>query len=321
MAGRGRARRSDPVLLGPVLTARDRVWDAGRPVDLAATLAPLRRGAGDPAHLLDAAGVFWWACGTPQGDGTLAVRAAGGVVSARAWGPGAGWLLDRVPALLGDGDDWSSLDLASQPHLRQVLSRRPGLRLAATGLVLDALVPAVLEQRVTGQEAWRAWRLLLRRFGRPAPGPPVELRVPPPARVLLDIPSWDWHRLGVDSARQRAVRAAASVAGRLEQCVALDSAGALARLRVVPGIGKWTAAETVQRALGDPDAVSVGDYHLKDLVVHFLTGRARGDDVEMERLLEPWAGQRQRVVRLIECSGVGKPRFGPRLAPVDIRGI
>jgi 3-methyladenine DNA glycosylase/8-oxoguanine DNA glycosylase len=101
----------------------------------------------------------------------------------------------------------------------------------------------------------------------------------------------------------------------------MDRVDALARLRIVPGLGEWTAAETMQRAVGHPDAVSVGDYHIKDLVVHFLTGRARGDDAEMLRLLEPWAGQRQRIVRLIELSGVGKPRFGPRLAPVDIRAI
>lgn len=306
--------------------ARERVWDAGRPVDVGATLGHLRRGTGDPAHLLDAAGVFWWACDTPDGAGTLRLRAAGGVVSARSWGPGAGWLLDRVPALLGAGDDWSSLDLSTQPRLRDVLRRRPGLRLAATGLIMDALVPAVLEQRVTGADARRAWRLLLRRFGTPAPGPVGALRVPPCARVLLDIPSWDWHRLGVDPQRQRAIRAAATVASRLEECVTLDAASAaavavLARLRSVPGIGEWTAAETAQRALGHPDAVSVGDYHIKDLVVHFLTGRPRGDDAEMVRLLEPWAGQRQRVVRLIELSGVGKPRFAPRLSPVDIRAI
>lgn len=301
--------------------SRDRVWDARRPVDLAATLGTLHRGRGDPAHLFDAAGVFWWACATPDGDGTLALRAAGGTVTARAWGPGLEWLLDRVPALLGEGDDWSALDLSSQRRLRDVLHHRPGLRLAATGLVMDALVPAVLEQRVTGHEARRAWRHLLWRFGRPAPGSATQLRVPPPPRALLDIPSWDWQRLGVDGQRHRAIRAAATVASRLEECVAMDAAAAVARLRVVPGIGEWTAAETVQRALGHPDAVSVGDYHLKDLVVHFLTGRPRGDDSEMLRLLEPWAGQRQRVVRLIELSGVAKPRFAPRLSPVDIRAI
>lgn len=303
------------------MPSRDRVWDAGRPVDLVSTLGPLRRGARDPAHHLDPVGGFWWACATPDGDGTLALRSAAGVVSARAWGPGADWLLDRVPALLGAGDDWSALDLSAQARLAEVHRRHPGLRLPATGLVMDALVPAVLEQRVTGQESRRAWRQLVRRFGHPAPGPAADMRVPPSPRALLDITTWDWHRMGVDLQRQRAIRAAATVATRLEECVMLDAAAALARLRVVPGIGVWTAAETVQRALGDPDTVSVGDYHIHDLVVHFLTARPRGDDAEMLRLLEPWAGQRQRVVRLIELSGVGKPRFGPRLAAMDIRAI
>jgi 3-methyladenine DNA glycosylase/8-oxoguanine DNA glycosylase len=303
------------------VTGRERSWCPGRHVDVLGTLAPLRRGAGDPAHRVDGSGAFWWGCATPDGAGTLVLRPAGEGVAARAWGAGAGWLLDRVPALLGADDDWSTLDLSAQPRLRDVLRHRPGLRLPATGLVMDSLVPAVLEQRVTGADAWRAWRLLLHRFGTPAPGPVAGLRVPPSAAVLLDIPTWDWHRLGVDGRRQRAIRAAATAAHRLEECVALDAAAALARLQVVPGVGQWTAAETAQRALGHPDAVSVGDYHLKDLVVHFLTGRPRGDDAEMLALLEPWVGQRQRVVRLIELSGVAKPRFGPRFAPVDIRAI
>jgi endonuclease III len=301
--------------------AGERVWDAGRPVDLLSTLLPLVRGTGDPAHGIDAAGGFWWAARTPDGEGTLSLRAAGAIVTAKAWGPGSEWLLDRVPVLLGEGDDWSALDLSAHPRLSDVLRRRPGMRLPATGLVLDVLVPAILEQRVTGKEARRAWRLLLRWYGTAAPGPNPQLRVPPPAEVLLSIPSWDWHRMGVDGRRSRAVRAAATVASRLEECAHMEPSAALARLRVVPGVGEWTAAETAQRALGHPDAISVGDYHLKDVVVHYFTGRARGDDDEMCALLEPWAGQRQRVVRLVELSGVGKPRFGPRFAPTDIRAI
>jgi 3-methyladenine DNA glycosylase/8-oxoguanine DNA glycosylase len=226
-----------------------------------------------------------------------------------------------VPALLGAHDDWSGLDLSEQPRLREVLRRRPGVRLPATGLVLDSLVPAILEQRVTGTEAYRGWRLLLRRFGTPAPGPQPQLRVPPPARVLLDVPTWDWHLFGVDGNRQRAVRAAASVASRLEESASMEPAAARARLRLLPGIGEWTAAETMQRVTGDPDAVSVGDFHLADFVVHFFTGRARGTDEAMLELLEPWAGQRQRIVRLIGLAGAGKPKFGPRFAPTDIRRI
>ncbi len=297
-------------------------WDARRLVDLAGTLAPLRRGSGDPAHRVDGRGVFWWACATPEGDATIALASqSASVVAAQAWGGGAKWLLERVPTLLGETDDWSGLDVSAHPLLHEVRRRRQGLRLPRTGLVLDALVPAILEQRVTGTEARRAWRALLYRFGSIAPGPVSTMRVPPTARALLEIAAWDWHRLGVDGQRQRAIRAAASVASRLEECATMACSDAVARLRIVPGVGAWTAAETAQRALGHPDEVSVGDYHLKDVVVHFLTGRPRGDDAQMLRLLEPWAGHRQRVVRLIELSGVSKPRFGPRLAPIDIRAI
>jgi 3-methyladenine DNA glycosylase/8-oxoguanine DNA glycosylase len=301
-----------------------RIWDAGRCIDVPGTLGPLRRGAGDPAHRLDAGGRFWWACDTPTGSGTLLITPASRTaVEARAWGEGAQWLLERVPALLGAVDDWSGLDLTGQAPVAHVLRGRPGLRLTATGLVFDSLVPAVLEQRVTGHEARRAWAALLRWYGTPAPGPAGDagMCVPPGARAVLDVTSWDWHRAGVDAQRQRALRAAASVAVRLEECVGMAPSAAAQRLRGVPGIGVWTAAETLQRATGDPDIVSVGDYHLKDVVVHFFTGRPRGEDAEMLELLEPWRGQRQRIVRLIELAGVGKPRFGPRYAPLDLRAI
>jgi endonuclease III len=298
-----------------------RVWQAGRPVDLGATLGPLRRGTGDPAHRFDPSGRFWWAARTPAGAGTIAIAAAGPEVTAEAWGPGGDWLLDRVPALLGDGDDWSGLDVADVPVLQRVRRSRPGLRLPRTGLVLDALVPAVLEQKVTGEEARRSWRLLLRKYGEPAPGPLDGLRVPLGPADLLAVPSWDWHRFGVEGKRQAAIRAAATVARRMEECVDLAPDAALARLRAVPGIGPWTAAETAQRALGHPDAVSVGDYHLKNHVVYLFTGRPRGSDEEMLALLAPWAGQRQRVMRLVELAGIGAPRYGPRFNYTDIRAI
>ncbi len=296
-------------------------WRPGRPVDVVGTLAPLLRGRGDPAHHLDADGTFWWAAATPHGAGTITLRSSREGVRAAAWGPGAQWLCAGVPALLGAEDDWSNLDCSVHPLLERTRRRYVGVRLPRTRLILDSLVPAVLEQRVTGVESRRAWRGLVRRFGAPAPGPMEGLRVPPGAAAILSIPTWEWHRLGVDLARQRAIRAAATVADRLEECTALPAPDALARLRIVPGIGEWTAAETAQRALGHPDAVSVGDFHIHDIVVHALTGRPRGDDAEMLRLLEPWQGQRQRIVRLIELSGVTKPRFGPRHSSVDIRTI
>jgi len=302
-----------------------RRWRLDRPLDLARTLGPLRHGIGDPTTRLTD-GVFWRASRTPDGPGTLALRRDGDELSARAWGPGAGWLLESVPGLVGESDDWSGLDVGSHPVLGEVRRRIPGLRLCRTGLVMEVLVPACLEQRVTGTEAWRAWRQLVRDHGESAPGP-VEpgLRVAPDAVALRSVPSWDWHRYGVDSRRYLTIRAAAAVASRLEECAVLAAANryheARRRLRVVPGIGVWTAAETALRALGDPDSVSVGDFHLKHLVGYVLTGAPRSDDARMIELLEPWRGQRARVVRLIELTGLTPPRYGPRFSPNDIRMI
>lgn len=295
-----------------------RDWDAGGPVDLGTTLGPLVRGPGDPAHRFDRDG-FWWAAATPDGDGTLRLSARGPQVTATAWGEGADWLLDRAPRLLGGTEPAPPLDLAGHPTLNEVARRHPGLRLPSTGLIMDSLVPAILEQKVTGTQAHRGWRGLLHRYGRRAPGPRSDLRVPPDAATILQIPGWTWHRLDVGPERMHTLRAAATVARRLEEAAGMEPAPAEARLRVVPGIGAWTAAETLQRAAGHPDAVSVGDFHTPSLVVHFFTGRARGTDEQMLDLLEPWAGQRQRIVRLIELSGVAKPRFGPRYAPQDMR--
>jgi 3-methyladenine DNA glycosylase/8-oxoguanine DNA glycosylase len=305
-------------------------WQPPAPIDLVRTLRPLCHGAGDPvARFVD--GTFWWACRTPDGPGrlalgTLPIGSAGGQVRVRAWGDGADWLLAAVPGLLGAGDDWSELDVSGHPVLRQVHRDRPGVRLTRTGRVLDSLVPACLEQRVTGQEAFRAWRLLTWAYGEPAPGPAEpRLWLPAEPARLLAVPSWDWHRFGVDGKRYRAVRAAATVANRLEECVDLAVAQGLAaarqRLALVPGVGPWTVAETTVRALGDPDAVSVGDFHLSNVVGYVLTGAPRTDDATMLELLEPWAGQRARVIRLIELSGLMPPKYGPRFSPNDMSRI
>jgi 3-methyladenine DNA glycosylase/8-oxoguanine DNA glycosylase len=300
----------------------ERRWRLDRPIDLRLTLGLLHRSSGDPTMRFGLGGL-WRAARTPDGVGTLHLAVQAGDLVSRAWGPGAQWLTGSVPELVGEHDDWSQLDLSAQPLLREVHRRHPGLRLPRTGLVLDALVPAVLEQRVTGSEAWRGWRSLVRRYGEPAPGPAEpRLWVMPDAERLRQVTSWDWHLFGVDARRYRTIQAAAAVAGRLEESVALDDGDAARRrLRVVPGVGEWTAAEVTLRALGDPDAVSVGDFHLKNLVGFALSGAARSDDATMLELLEPWRGQRARVIRLIELSGATPPKYGPRFSPDDIRAI
>jgi 3-methyladenine DNA glycosylase/8-oxoguanine DNA glycosylase len=292
-------------------------------VDVRLTLSVHRRGAGDPAYRAGAAGAVWRTSLTPDGPGTLRVSAAGAectLVVGEAWGPGAAWLLDTLPAQLGAHDDLSGF-AARHPVVGELALRYRGLRVGRTSRVFEALVPAVLEQKVVGQEAHRAWRFLLGKYGEPAPGPaPAGMAVCPPPPVWARIPSWDWHRAGVEGVRARTIITAAEVAGRLEQASELEGAEADRRLRSLPGIGPWTSAEIRQRAAGDPDAVSVGDYHLPKAVGWTLAGRIT-DDAGMLELLAPYTGHRYRVTRLIELGGGLPPRRGPRMPVRDYRAF
>lgn len=301
---------------GPVL---ETVWRPHLPVDVRRTLGPLRRGAADPCHRVERDGTIWRTTRTVAGGATYRLTQRGlNEVHCAAWGDGAERVVAGLADLLGGRDDPTGFE-PLHPLLKDSHRRNPGLRVPRTGRVMEALVPAVLEQKVTGQQARSSWRWLLQRHGEVAPGPaPAGMRVPPPAEVWRLIPSWDWHRAGVDPKRTRTVLAAAQVAGRLEEAVGMAPAEAEGRLRAVPGIGVWTAAEIAQRALGDADAVSVGDYHLSQLVGWALLGRPLDDDGMLE-LLEPWRPHRYRVIRLLESSHVGKPRFGPRLTVQDHR--
>lgn len=323
------------------------------PVDLAETLIFLRRGRGDPTTSTGGVGgptapgglpagssdwrEVWRAQRTPEGPATLRLRVIDGPptaaarLHAAAWGPGAVWSLDRAGELLGDGDDWSALDdlLAARAEsgdaaaaaLQRVRRRTRGLRLTRSHLVLEAAVAAVLEQKVTGVEARRAWRQLVRQHGERAPGPaPAGLMVMPDAEGWRSIPDHDWHRAGVGPQRMATIRRVAAVAPALQRTLALGRGGpqAVAAFRSIPGVGLWTAAEVLQRSHGDPDTVSVGDAHLPHVIGTWFTG-ARTDDAGMLALLVPYAGDRHRVVRLITSLGVEAPRFGAKATIEDHR--
>jgi len=315
------SRASGAGTAAPAPDART-VYRPAAPLDLAGTLGLLGRGPYDPTTTWDTAGL-WRTWRTPEGAATLRIQrsVAEGGIAAAAWGPGAAWAIAQVPALLGRDDDWAGLDVSGHPLLRDSLRRNPGLRLARTGRMLEALLPAIIEQRVTSLEAYRSWACLLRWYGEPAPGPaPDGMRVSPTIEQWRGIPSWEWHRAGVDPRRARAVQAVLAVAPSLERAVdgAESLAAAETALRTIPGVGAWTSAETLQRSHAHPDLVSVGDYHLAHQVGEALIGR-RVDDDGMLELLQPWAGHRQRVVRLIFASGFRFQRRGPRVTLQDHR--
>lgn len=279
-------------------------------VDAALTLGPLRHGPHDPTIRFEGA-VAWWATHTPHGPATLRLAPGRAGWRAAAWGPGAAWIVSQVPRLLGSDDDPGALLLRPGP-LRDLAASLAGVRFGRSDRVLASLVPAVIEQKVTGLEAQRAYRRLVLRFGEPAPGP-GGLWLAPPAGTLASLAYFDLHPLGLEQRRAATLIRAAQAADRLETAAGLPAAEALAWLRTVSGVGPWTAAETARAAFGDPDAVSLGDFHLPHLVCWAMAGEPRGDDARMLELLEPYRGQRARLVRLLELSGIRAPRYGPRL--------
>ena len=248
-------------------------------------------------------------------------RAAADAVDCEAWGSGADEFLEALPALLGAHDD--AADFApADPIVAEALRRVPHLRLGRTGRVMEALIPAVIEQRVPGKDAFRAWRVLVTKFGTPAPGPaPQRMRVAPPAEVWRRIPSWEFHRANVDPGRARTIVGCARRAASLERLIAWPAEQAREALMSLPGVGIWTAAETAQRAFGDADALSVGDYHVSKMIGWTLLDRPIDDD-EMIELLEPMRPHRHRVVCLLYASGLAyEPRRGARLPVQDIRTL
>lgn len=303
----------------------ERTFSLARPIDLRLTLAPLCRGRGDPAMRIGLDGM-WRATRTPCGPATVHLtKPAPDCVHVRAWGDGAAWALEAAPALVGADDDvdgeFGAL-VDRHPVVAGLWRRFESARLCRSQAVTEVLVPTIIEQKVVGQDARQSYCGIVRTYGEPAPGPAeARLLLPPSPARLAGLPGWAFHRFNVERRRADVVRLACRVAHRLDETVALGAETAHRRLRALPGIGPWSAAEAVRLALGDPDSVSVGDYHLPHVVSYALAGERRGSDERMLELLEPWLGHRARVVRLLELGASGPPRRGPRMPRQSISSL
>jgi len=279
------------------------------PIDLARTLAPIAHGTGDPTIRFEPSGI-WRATRMPDGAATLRIAEADGGVRVSAWGPGSQSALAGAADLIGVNDDPKRLK-PHDPIIAELARRYRGLRLPRTNRPFEALLPAICEQKVTGVEARAAFRGIVRAHGEPAPGP-AGLRLAPTPSALAGLPYFAFHRFGLERRRSEVIIAAARLAPRLE---GRDEGEVLRRLGAMPGIGPWTLAEVARVAFGDSDAVSIGDYHLPNLVAWNLAHEPRADNARMLQLLEPYMGQRGRVQRLLEAGGLQAPRYGPHMAP------
>ncbi len=297
-------------------------------IDIGTSLAWYRHGRSDPTTRLDTigrgparAGRFTRATYTPDGPGTLTITwgplprdpDTARAVDASGAGPGGAWLVDRAEAMIGVFDPGCpELEHDVHPVVAAAARNHPYLRFGASGTLYHELLPFVIEQRITSREAHAQWARLCRALGEPAPGRHAEVMLPPKPDVLATQPSWWFHPLGIERKRAQPLIELARHPLKLWEWATLTPAEAAAKLQLLPGIGQWTVGVSLGPALGDPDALAVGDYHLKNIIAHALTGAPRGTDEEMLALLEPYRGQRGRVARLIGLDGHGAPKFGPK---------
>jgi 3-methyladenine DNA glycosylase/8-oxoguanine DNA glycosylase len=296
-------------MMGPVGPVTQQILIEG-PLDLRATLRPLHGWFADDG--------WWLAARTPVGPGTLRITRTREELVGDAWGQGAPWLLERLGAIAGLEDDPNGFD-TDHPLVGELHRRHPGWRFGSSGLVFDALVRAICGQKVTGDQAAAALRGLRDRFGEPAPGP-KSLRLPADPVQMAASPYWVYHGIHLEKRRADVIRRVAAMAADIDGLTRLDPAAAGERLLAIPGVGIWTVAKTISISHGDADQVEVGDFHLKHIVVHHLTGKPRGTDEEMLELLEPFRPHRGRVTRLLHTLG-HEPSFGPRVAPSDFTRI
>jgi len=255
-------------------------------------------------------GSVWRAEDGPEGPLLLMAAQNHEHFTMRAWAPAdSGWdrtsVRDMAQGWAGFADSADGIAhlLDDHPLLSRVARRFALMRLSRLPNVQEAIGRGVIGQLVQVAEANRSTAQLTRHAGSPI-GP---LHAWPTTARLATMPVYEFHRhCGLSQRSARAIAAATMMDAPLRRHAAASDWGAFdARLRSIPGIGVWTSGEA-RAALGDPDAVSFGDYHLPRVVGNLLGGdepEGGWNDSHLEALLEPFRPHRARVIRLL-LSGV-----------------
>ncbi len=284
-------------------------WPLPAPYDFFETTRLLRTGARDPTMRREPDGL-WRTAHTAAGPVTVRLTVGADLV-AEAWGPGAAAVLPDVPLWVGLHEPpWT---LPAHPVTDRLLKAHRGLRGTDTRDVFEALLPVILQQLVTWEEAAAMWRRLCERFGARAPGP-VDLRLSPTPGAIRASGTLGLQTAGIGMRQALTLLEVARVAHAMRRAADLPTTEAVTLLQKVRGIGPWTANLVMGARLGRPEPIVVGDIHLPHTVAWALAGEPRGTDARMVELLAPFEGQAFRVIRLLRAARIEAPKRGPRLA-------
>lgn len=279
------------------------------PYDLARTLRMQRFGGLDPTFHIARRDDRWVVRrATHSVDGPVVIEATQRVrdrIEVRATGPGASWV-ERHARMLFGLDDTSPMSLiklaawsghVEGPRLVALARRHVAERLAWAPHLSTMHMVHILQQRVTWEEASRAYRMLVLERGERAPDG-SELRLPLDARAWATLPSYEARRVGIDRHRHAALLVAARAAAAIDG--SWGDREALTRvLGALRGTGPWTTAMTLGFGAADGDAVPTGDVHLPHRSSTFFRGHPLGDDAAMLEDLAPLRPHRFRVLRWI----------------------
>lgn len=289
------------------MCSKKQTFELGGPYDLARSMLLREGGRRNPTFAWLEPGHLLRASQTPEGPVTLGLRVTAKQIEAEAWGGGAAWVLDRLPELLGLDDRPPRFD----GKLGRIQREWPGIRMTRVCDLFELLASYVIRQRVAWRDAVTSQLAILRAHAEPAPGPHALVLPLSPAQWRA-MTTADLAGFGIERKRAATLLSLAARAERIRSWAALPSEEFAARLEAFPGIGPWTRAMVQGHGLAERDVVPVGDYDLPSAVAWFFVGEPRADDARMLELLEPYAGQRFRVLRLLWAAGVHAPRFGPR---------
>jgi 3-methyladenine DNA glycosylase/8-oxoguanine DNA glycosylase len=280
------------------------------PYDLEGSLLLGAGGRRNPTLARLGPGRLLRAAHTPEGPVTVAITADMGSLAAEAWGSGSAWLLDAVPRLFGLDD--------RPPRYRGKLGfvqrERPGVRMTQAIDLFELLASYVIRQRVAWRDAVASQLAILRAHAEPAPGP-GDLRLPLSPAQWRGLTTADLFSFGIERKRASTLLRLAALADRIRGWASLPGEEFASRLEALAGVGPWTRAMVQGHGLAELDAVPLGDYDLPSMVSWFFANEPRADDARMLELLEPYAGQRFRVLRILWAAGCQAPRFGPRKRP------